>query len=85
MDPRQRRVFRDTLNSLTEDVQVLMSTHDVTDLAEEADHVVVVSAGRILHAGSTEDFLAHTPSGSAPGRAAEGAYSALLGSEETGP
>ncbi|MBT2488246.1 ATP-binding cassette domain-containing protein [Streptomyces sp. ISL-96] len=80
MDPRQRRVFRDILTGLSDDVQVLMSTHDVADLAEEADHVAVLDAGRILHSGTTESFLAHTPTGAAPGRAAEGAYTALLSS-----
>jgi ABC-type multidrug transport system ATPase subunit len=78
MDPHQRRVFRDTLNTLTEDVRVLMSTHDVVDLAEEADHVTVIDNGRILHTGTTDAFLAHTPVDTAAGRAAEGAYTSLL-------
>jgi ABC-2 type transport system ATP-binding protein len=78
MDPHQRRVFRDILRGVTDDVQVLMSTHDVADLAEEADSVTVLHAGRVLHTGPTEAFLAHTPAGTAPGRAAEGAYSSLL-------
>lgn len=78
MDPRQRRVFRDTLNTLTDDVRVLMSTHDVADLAEEADHVTVLDAGRILHTGTTDSFLAHAPDDTVSGRLAEGAYTALL-------
>ncbi|UXY19810.1 ATP-binding cassette domain-containing protein [Streptomyces cynarae] len=82
MDPRQRRVFRDILAGLREDVRVLMSTHDVADLAEEADHVTVLEAGRILHSGTTESFLAHTPADVPQGRAAEGAYTALLGHGE---
>ncbi|WP_432016235.1 ATP-binding cassette domain-containing protein [Streptomyces hydrogenans] len=79
MDPRQRRVFRDVLSSLTDEVSVLMSTHDVADLAEEADQVTVVDGGRILHSGATSTFLAHAPAGVAPGRAAEAAYTSLLG------
>lgn len=55
-----------------------MSTHDIQDLAEEADHVTVLHAGKILQSGTTADFLAHTPPDTAPGRAAEGAYTALL-------
>lgn len=78
MDPHQRRVFRDILNSLTGDVQVLLSTHDVSDLADEADHVTVLYEGRIIHTGSADEFLLHTPSNTAPGRAAEGAYTELL-------
>ncbi|HET6292879.1 MAG TPA: ATP-binding cassette domain-containing protein [Asanoa sp.] len=78
MDPRQRRIFRDLLAEVTGDVRVLLSTHDVADLAEEADHVTVLSQGRIVHSGSTDSFLAHTPSDVSSGRAAEAAYSALL-------
>ncbi|CAL9528358.1 ABC transporter ATP-binding protein [Streptomyces werraensis] len=78
MDPYQRRVFRDNLRALTDDVRVLLSTHDVADLAEEADHVTVVHGGRILHHGDTRAFLSHTPPGTVEGRAAEAAYTALL-------
>lgn len=79
MDPHQRRVFRDILGNLTvENVQILLSTHDVADLAEEADHVTVLHSGRILHNGTTESFLTHTPYGTVSGRIAEGAYTALL-------
>lgn len=78
MDPYQRRLFRDILRGLTGDVQVLLSTHDVADLAEEADHVTVMYAGRILHHGDTRAFLSHTPPGTMEGRSAEAAYTALL-------
>ncbi|MER5973920.1 ATP-binding cassette domain-containing protein [Streptomyces sp. NPDC002055] len=78
MDPHQRRVFRDTLSGLTEDVQVLMSTHDVADLAEDADNVSVLREGRIRQSGDVSAFLAHAPQGTAPARTAEAAYTALL-------
>lgn len=78
LDPQQRRAFRDVLASLAGEVRILMSTHDIQDLAEEADHVTVLHAGKILQSGTTADFLAHTPPDTAPGRAAEGAYTALL-------
>lgn len=78
MDPHQRRVFRNILNGLTDDIQVLLSTHDVADLAEEADHVSVLYGGRFFHHGDTQSFLAHSPADTAPGRVAEGAYTALL-------
>ena len=78
LDPHQRRVFRDILNDLTGEVQVLMSTHDVADLAEEADHVTLLHSGRIVYDGTAGAFLAHTPAGTAAGRGAEGAYTALL-------
>ncbi|MFD5574918.1 ATP-binding cassette domain-containing protein [Streptomyces cadmiisoli] len=78
MDPHQRRVFRDILRSLTSQVSVLMSTHDVADLAEEANHITVINEGKIVQNGTSQEFFAHTPLGTAPGRAAEGAYISLL-------
>ncbi|WP_394814591.1 ATP-binding cassette domain-containing protein [Streptomyces chisholmiae] len=78
LDPRQRRVFRDLLSGLREDVDVLLSTHDVADLAEEADHVTVLDAGTILHSGSTDSFVALAPPETVAGRLAEGAYTTLL-------
>jgi ABC-2 type transport system ATP-binding protein len=83
MDPRQRRAFRDVLGDLAQDVDILMSTHDVADLAEEADHVTVLYGGRVLESGSTEAFLTHAPVGTAAGRAAEAAYTALLSGYDT--
>ncbi|MET9256643.1 ATP-binding cassette domain-containing protein [Streptomyces sp. NPDC003717] len=78
LDPYQRRVFRDLLAGLTGDIRVLLSTHDVADLAEEADHVSVLYDGRILHHGDTRSFLSFTPPGTVEGRAAEAAYTSLL-------
>ncbi|MEU8936340.1 ATP-binding cassette domain-containing protein [Streptomyces sp. NPDC048409] len=78
MDPHQRRVFRDILRSLAGEVSVLMSTHDVADLAEEANRITVIKKGRVVHDGNTDQFFAHTPPDTAPGRAAEGAYISLL-------
>ncbi|MFJ9700765.1 ATP-binding cassette domain-containing protein [Streptomyces fradiae] len=81
MDPKQRRVFRDLLASISGDVRVLLSTHDVADLAEDSPHVTVLDGGRIIYTGDTRGFLAHAPADSAPGRLAEAAYTAL---SETG-
>ncbi|ARX81133.1 MULTISPECIES: ATP-binding cassette domain-containing protein [Streptomyces] len=77
MDPHQRRVFHDTLGALTDDVRVLLSTHDVADLAAAADHVTVLRSGRVTFSGTPAGFLAHAPADSAPGRVAEAAYTAL--------
>ncbi|MFF1376380.1 ATP-binding cassette domain-containing protein [Streptomyces sp. NPDC058308] len=80
MDPTQRRVFRDLiLNLATDEVQVLMSTHDVADLAEEADHVTVLAEGAIRFNGATRDFLAHAPVETPEGRRAETAYTTVSG------
>ncbi|MFG2782727.1 ATP-binding cassette domain-containing protein [Streptomyces prunicolor] len=78
MDPLQRRAFREVLRELGDDVQVLMSTHDVGDLAEEADNVTVMNGGRIIHHGTTDTFLAHAGDNYDSQRSAEDAYTALL-------
>ncbi|MET9372828.1 ABC transporter ATP-binding protein [Streptomyces sp. NPDC003035] len=86
MDPTQRRVFRDlVLRLATEEVRVLLSTHDVADLAEEADHVTTLTGGRITFSGSTGDFLSHSPAQTPEGRRAEAAYTALTSLPATGP
>jgi ABC-2 type transport system ATP-binding protein len=79
MDPTQRRVFRDllTATAATGDVKILMSTHDVADLTDDADHVTVLSEGRIRYTGTSHDFLSQAPAGTAESRSAEAAYTAL--------
>ncbi|GAA3119264.1 ABC transporter ATP-binding protein [Streptomyces rectiviolaceus] len=79
MDPAQRRVFRDLIARLAheDEVQVLMSTHDIADLAEESDHVTVLTEGTVSFAGPTDDFIAHAPAGTPTGRMVEEAYAAL--------
>ncbi|MFD5452063.1 ABC transporter ATP-binding protein [Streptomyces sp. NPDC003470] len=78
MDPTQRRVFRDLITSLaTDEVRVLMSTHDVADLAEEADQVTVLQQGRITFTGATQHFLAHAPQDTPEARRAEAAYTTV--------
>ncbi|ANB09767.1 ABC transporter [Streptomyces ambofaciens] len=78
MDPTQRRVFRDLITGLaTDEVRVLMSTHDIADLAEEADQVTALQEGRITFTGPTHAFLAHAPQGTPEARRAEAAYTAV--------
>ncbi|MFF6999718.1 ABC transporter ATP-binding protein [Streptomyces sp. NPDC008313] len=77
MDPTQRRVFRDLILSLaTDEVRVLMSTHDVADLAQEADHVSILSRGEITFDGRTREFLA-CAADAPEARRAEVAYTSL--------
>ncbi|MFB8000494.1 ATP-binding cassette domain-containing protein [Streptomyces sp. NPDC056002] len=77
LDPRQRRVFRDVLSEVAARVPVLMSTHDVADLARESDRVTVVDAGTVRWHGGPTDFLALAP-GMPESEAAEAAYLAVL-------
>ncbi|MFE3516082.1 ABC transporter ATP-binding protein [Streptomyces sp. NPDC059166] len=79
MDPRQRRVFHEILGSL--DQHVLLSTHDVADLEDTYDHVVVLDGGTVRFAGPVRDFHALAPAGTAPGRLAEAAYHATVREE----
>ncbi|MFJ2025684.1 ATP-binding cassette domain-containing protein [Streptomyces sp. NPDC087897] len=84
LDPHQRTVFRDVLRKATGRIPVLMSTHDIADLADEANTVSLMNRGRILHHGATGSFLEHARPDAAPGRRAESAYSALMGLEGVG-
>ncbi|GGZ17102.1 hypothetical protein GCM10010387_07180 [Streptomyces inusitatus] len=54
---QERRIFRDLIRALSGDgdVDVLMSTHDVAGLAEESDHVTVLTAGAVRFTGTTAD------------------------------
>jgi ABC-2 type transport system ATP-binding protein len=79
MDPTQRRVFRDVLLKVaqTDGMKILMSTHDVADLADDADYVTVLAAGTIRFNGTTNEFLAQAPQDTSVARRAEGAYTVL--------
>ncbi|MFJ4987167.1 ABC transporter ATP-binding protein [Streptomyces sp. NPDC088732] len=79
MDPTQRRLFRDMLGTAVGagGLSVLMSTHDVADLAGEADRVTVLSEGHIRFDGTPHHFLAQAPAGTPDSRHAEAAYTAL--------
>ncbi|MFF4824572.1 ATP-binding cassette domain-containing protein [Streptomyces sp. NPDC001312] len=79
MDPTQRRVFRDLLTTAvdTGGLSVLMSTHDVADLADDADRITVLSQGRIHFDGTTHGFLGNAPADTPGSRRAEAAYTAL--------
>ncbi|MFE0257399.1 ATP-binding cassette domain-containing protein [Streptomyces sp. NPDC059010] len=79
LDPHQRTVFRDVLREVAAKTPVLMSTHDIADLADEADTVTLMKDGTVLHHGGTESFLDHARPDAAPARRAESAYSVLMG------
>ncbi len=78
MDPRQRRVFHNVLGRLPSDVSVILSTHDVSDLDDIYDNVVVLSGGAIQFSGTVTEFLALAAYDIAPGRRAESAYDAVV-------
>ncbi|MGW0465321.1 ABC transporter ATP-binding protein [Streptomyces sp. NPDC003027] len=82
LDPHQRRRFLDLLISLRGTVHVIVSTHDIGDLDQAFDEVVVLEAGRPRFKGAVEEFAAHAQPGCAPGRLLESAYASLLEATE---
>lgn len=79
LDPGQRARFRETLRRTAQDVPVVVSTHQVDDLTDLFDTVVVLDHGRIPFQGSTADFMALAPKQSA--HRAEAAYATLISDE----
>ncbi|MFE7369475.1 ABC transporter ATP-binding protein [Streptomyces anulatus] len=78
MDPTQRRRFRNLILRIVDDgVPALISTHDVTDLAEEADQVTVLAHGAVTFNGTTDAFLSHASAHVSAARRAEDAYATL--------
>ncbi|URM89665.1 ATP-binding cassette domain-containing protein [Streptomyces sp. MRC013] len=82
LDPHQRRRFLDLLISLRGTVHVIVSTHDIGDLDEAFDEVVVLEAGRSRFRGTVDEFAARARPGCAPGRRLESAYASLLEAAE---
>ncbi len=82
LDPHQRRRFLDLLISLRGTVHVIVSTHDIGDLDQAFDEVVVLEAGRPRFKGAVEEFAAHAQPDCAPGRRLESAYASLLEATE---
>jgi ABC-type antimicrobial peptide transport system ATPase subunit len=58
LDPEQRLRFRDLVSRTGEDRTVVLSTHQVEDVAALCEHVVVVDRGRTLFAGSVPQLVA---------------------------
>lgn len=82
LDPHQRRRFLDLLVSLRGRVDVIVSTHDIGDLDESFDEVVVLEAGKLRFRGSVEEFASHAAPDCAAGRRLENAYASLLEAAE---
>ena len=83
LDPAERQRFRTILEQVSSGTDIVVSTHEVEDLAGSYDTVVVLSSGRIVFTGPVDVFLAHAPTESR--QAAVDAYSAIIGSAEARP
>ncbi len=79
LDPGQRARFRETVRQLASDVPVLVSTHQVDDLTELFDTVVVLDHGVIRFEGDVAAFMALAPGDT--GFRAEAAYASLIDPE----
>jgi ABC-2 type transport system ATP-binding protein len=79
LDPGQRSRFRETLRELAADRPVVVSTHQVDDLTDLFNTVVVLDHGQIRFQGSVADFMALAPPGDP--HPAEAAYATLIDGE----
>ncbi|MFF2408146.1 ABC transporter ATP-binding protein [Streptomyces sp. NPDC058092] len=82
LDPHQRRRLLDLLVSLRGKVHVIVSTHDIGDLDDAFDEVVVLESGRSRFRGTVKEFADHAAPDCAPGRRLESAYASLLEAAE---
>jgi ABC-2 type transport system ATP-binding protein len=80
LDPGQRARFRDTVRSLASSTQVVVSTHQVDDLTDLFQTVVVLDHGRIRFEGDVAGFMALAPAGST--HPSEAAYATLVEGEQ---
>jgi ABC-2 type transport system ATP-binding protein len=76
LDPKQRARFRDVLHEVSTETSILVSTHQVDDLTDLFDNVIVIDQGEIRFVGTPAEFLALAPAGSA--HPAEDAYGTLI-------
>ena len=76
LDPKQRARFREVLHNGATETPILVSTHQVDDLTDLFDNVVVLDQGMIRFTGTPAEFLALAPTGSA--HPAEDAYGTLI-------
>jgi ABC-2 type transport system ATP-binding protein len=79
LDPGQRARFRELLLDIGQHIPILVSTHQVDDLSDLFDTVVVLDRGTVRFEGTVQSFLALAPAHSA--YQAEAAYATLIGGE----
>ncbi|MGW3058034.1 ATP-binding cassette domain-containing protein [Streptomyces goshikiensis] len=82
LDPTQRKIFRNLLDALREDVHIVVSTHQTEDLADSYSEVVVLDQGQVRFQGSTQEFHGLGGAGTdSPRERAEAAYAELVRGE----
>jgi ABC-type multidrug transport system ATPase subunit len=79
LDPEQRVQFRALLRSLGESATVIVSTHLVEDVGAACSEVALMSGGKIVFGGTSEELTARGEGSGAAGDAPlERGYSAVL-------
>ncbi|MGW0395844.1 ATP-binding cassette domain-containing protein [Streptomyces sp. NPDC003042] len=81
LDPQQRQVFRQLVETLSSAVRVVVSTHQTEDLADLYSQVIVLDQGAVRFQGSPADFHALAPMAGGSRERAEAAYARLVGQE----
>lgn len=62
LDPLQQARFGDLIQSLPDHIITVVATHDVNDLSDSFDKVVVIDGGIIRFEGTVEKFTSTAPS-----------------------
>jgi ABC-2 type transport system ATP-binding protein len=81
LDPLQQGRFHELVQSLDERLTVVVSSHDVSDLSDSYDRVVVLDEGEVRFDGPVNEFVQLAPSGTDPHRRGVVAYSRLVRGE----
>lgn len=79
LDPAQKYLFRHLIGELQLSRSIVIATHQTEDLADLADHVLVLDAGKVLFAGAAGEFIGLAQAGLSSAAAAEAAYLSLIG------
>lgn len=80
LDPAQRILFREAVRRHSGSASVVLSTHNVDDVAAVADRVVVFDSGRVMFDGSVDDLASADRGG--PGiTALERGYMTMVGGQ----
>lgn len=81
LDPLQQARFGDLIKSLPDHIVTIVATHDVNDLSDSFDKVVVIDGGILRFEGTVDSFSSTAPSGVEPHRRSLVAYSQIVKSE----
>ncbi|MGL5084845.1 MAG: ATP-binding cassette domain-containing protein [Clostridium sp.] len=57
LDPEQRNIIRETLNDISENRIVLVSTHIVEDIEVNCDNLIIMKKGKLLYQGDKSELI----------------------------